>query len=500
MLFVSHDAWRTGAPILLLRFLRWLKATSSVPFLILLRDGAGDLRAEFEALGTVFAWDELRSGSGAEPRESPVETGKDDSHLPGETTHRAGHRPDSREAFRRFLDHADVGLIYSNTITNGDVLQVLADPKRPVITHVHELEHWIANRVEPSSLERCLKHTSRFIAVSQAVKDSLVRTAHVAADRIDVINGFVSTALATPTEPGATLRSRLGILPDDFVVVASGTTDWRKGPEIFVQLAAIIMRGPQPPQVHFLWVGGENCGLRFAELWHDVVRTGLEPHMHFVGIQTNPLDYFAAADVFALTSREDPFPLVCLEAAALGVPIVCFDKSGGMSEFVEGDAGVVVPYLDLIGMAEAILQLRANPHLRSTLGRRAKEKIRLGHDEAVVCPKILTVIQDALASGAGSGSTGSTPVLELDFNSRVSLTRDNGLDRPPIQPSLSRASGDPGPPAPSPADLAETLLSTQGELRRARTEIDALHRSLSWRITRPLRLCYELFNLRRFRR
>jgi glycosyltransferase involved in cell wall biosynthesis len=59
------------------------------------------------------------------------------------------------------------------------------------------------------------------------------------------------------------------------------------------------------------------------------------------------LKYFAAFDVFALVSREDPFPVVCLEAASLGKPIVCFNSSDGEKEFVENDCGFVVPDLDI---------------------------------------------------------------------------------------------------------------------------------------------------------
>src|SRR5262249_48407495 len=79
-------------------------------------------------------------------------------------------------------------------------------------------------------------------------------------------------------------------------------------------------------------------------------------------------------------SREDPFPLVCLEAAALGVPVVCFEGAGGIREFVENDAGFVVPYLDVRGAADAIVALARSRELRNRLGARAAEKGRARHD------------------------------------------------------------------------------------------------------------------------
>ena len=73
-------------------------------------------------------------------------------------------------------------------------------------------------------------------------------------------------------------------------------------------------------------------------------------------------DYIAAFDVFSLVSREDAFPLAFMEAAAVGVPTVCFDGAvEGGCEFVEADAGRVVPYLDLDAMAERVLEFLRGP-------------------------------------------------------------------------------------------------------------------------------------------
>ncbi|MEI6632882.1 MAG: hypothetical protein WCP22_03575, partial [Chlamydiota bacterium] len=57
VLFISHDARRMGAPILLLNFLRWFKEHAGIPFEILLGDD-GELRPEFEALAPVTLWRE----------------------------------------------------------------------------------------------------------------------------------------------------------------------------------------------------------------------------------------------------------------------------------------------------------------------------------------------------------------------------------------------------------------------------------------------------------
>jgi glycosyltransferase involved in cell wall biosynthesis len=143
----------------------------------------------------------------------------------------------------------------------------------------------------------------------------------------------------------------------------------------------------------FLWVGGPIDCPCFTEIWHDVQKAGLGRVVRFVGTQPIPLEYFSTLDVFALTSREDPFPLVMLECASLGIPIVCFDGAGGAKEFVEEDCGFVVPYLEMETLADRAVALLEQPDLRRMLGGRAKEKVRQRCDISLVAPKILNVIE-----------------------------------------------------------------------------------------------------------
>ena len=356
ILFISHDAWRTGAPMVLLRLLTWLRANSDISFEILLKDGNGQLRSDFEDLAPVSVW---------------------------------------KKGEKAFLQQRRIGLIYSNTITNGDVLEDL-DPACPVICHVHELDYWIRYRVSSEHLRQLQKRTRHYVAVSQAVKRALVENLRISSGAIDVIYEFIPTDDASVAEAETPrVRAQLSLPPDAFVVGACGTTDWRKAPDLFIQLALAVRRrmAELANPVHFVWVGGENQGPNFGALWHDVVLAGLADCMHFVGTQTDPLPHLSTFDVFALVSREDPFPLVMLEAASLGKPIVAFDGAGGAKEFVEHDAGFVVPYLDIEAMAARVLQLLSSDELRHRFGSQAREKVRRRHDVAMVAPQLLTLIE-----------------------------------------------------------------------------------------------------------
>ena len=395
ILFVSHDAYRAGATIILLNFLRWFKEKTDIPFIVLVCK-RGEMEGEFEKLSPVWYLDR-----------------------------QVGRKAVMRAAIRtltggmlnkKVLGYADlaarigsgrkVGLIYSNTVANGRVLESLSSLGCPILTHVHELEFSIRTYAG-EDIEYVKRHSDHFVVVSDVVRENLVTRYGIPEDKIERIYGFVPT-MARPRADASSLKqaiaTEIGIPENARIVGGCGTVDWRKGCDLFLQLAlAIRARTPTFP-VHLLWLGEKPPGEGFYALQHDLDHAGLTNCVHFIGSRSNALDYIAAFDVFALVSREDPFPLVIMEAAALGVPTVCFDDAGGGSEFVENDAGFVVPYLDIGAMAERVLELLGSNALRVRLGQRAQEKVRERHDIAVVAPKLLRVIERLLARGRAEES------------------------------------------------------------------------------------------------
>ena len=199
-------------------------------------------------------------------------------------------------------------------------------------------------------------------------------------------------------------RRRLGISPDALVVGGVGTMDWRKGPDLFVQVAAMVTRRLPDADVHFVWAGGDTAGPTRGGLLMDARRLGLGDRIKFVGPLEQPAQLFAAMDVFALTSREDPFPLVMLEAAAAGIPLVCFEGGGGAPEFVRPGAGHVASYLDIAGMAAWVSDLLEREGVRQRMGQIAAERVRKRHTVDQAGPVLVDVIRRSLGSKRGAST------------------------------------------------------------------------------------------------
>lgn len=88
---------------------------------------------------------------------------------------------------------------------------------------------------------------------------------------------------------------------------------------------------------------------------------GLAACVHWISATRLVFSQYAAASIYALSSRFEGFGLVLIEAMALGLPIVSFDCPYGPAEIIEhGKTGQLVPQGDLTAFADALNQLMRN--------------------------------------------------------------------------------------------------------------------------------------------
>ena len=96
-------------------------------------------------------------------------------------------------------------------------------------------------------------------------------------------------------------------------------------------------------------------------------------------IFTGPLRYdvynFSPFDIFFLSSREDTYPLVVLEAAIMKIPTICFADSGGIVEFIGDDAGWSIGDFSIGLAANKIIELQSKKELVCSFGDTAFDKV-----------------------------------------------------------------------------------------------------------------------------
>lgn len=348
ILFISHDATRTGAPILLINLAKILKANGyAIGFLL---KYGGPLEYQFSELGEECV---------------------------------IAHRPSSVSLFSRLkkrifqpkpffdlrqLNWEDYSLILSNTITNGDILPLIREKyKGKIMSYVHELQMATNFFTNSDNVQALLKCTDHFMVPSIAVKDHLISNLEILPSKISVVNYFI---------PASSIINRDLVQKSTFNVGGAGTTDWRKGPDLFIHVALTVFKKLPDAKIHFLWKGAAENHFETKRLLYDINKAGLEGKVTILPVNSEMDRFYSTLDLFLLSSREDPFPLVLLEAAGSGIPSVCFDNSGGAIEFInESGGGLTVPYLDIEEMANKVIYYYEYPDKRESAGRSAKNHL-----------------------------------------------------------------------------------------------------------------------------
>jgi glycosyltransferase involved in cell wall biosynthesis len=110
------------------------------------------------------------------------------------------------------------------------------------------------------------------------------------------------------------------------VVGMCGHASARKGADTFLETALAA------PQCDFLWVGAWRPDETADNIALEKFEREAPDNLYVAGSVDNPYPYMRQMDLFFLSSREDPNPLVVGEALLLGVPILAFSQSTAIGD------------------------------------------------------------------------------------------------------------------------------------------------------------------------
>ncbi|MDX6414915.1 MAG: hypothetical protein QOH23_2325 [Gaiellaceae bacterium] len=211
-------------------------------------------------------------------------------------------------------------------------------------------------------VERALAHaTDAIVAVSDQVRDDLVRLRVAPASKIDVVPyGFdLAARLDVNPETRARHRASLGAAEDDFVIGWAGRLTEIKRPLDLIRTLAHVDRG-------LLVLAGDGELRRAVESLAEELKVA--DRVRFLGYVDDMGSLYAAFDSFLLTSRNEGAPVVAIESLGAGVPVVATDAGGTRGVVDDGKTGFVVPIGDVRALSERLAQLRDHPELRMRFG------------------------------------------------------------------------------------------------------------------------------------
>jgi glycosyltransferase involved in cell wall biosynthesis len=273
----------------------------------------------------------------------------------------------------RILRRTRPAVLHTHTAkagTVGRVAAILAGRSRPpVIVHTfhgHVLEGYFSPLRSRfyQLIERILaRFTTRLIAVSEEVKQDLIRLRVARADRIEVVplgldlEPLAQTTEATRARLRTSVRAELDIPLDRKVVSFVGRVAPIKRVD---RLLAVAQRLREREDLHLLIVGD---GALRAELEASEPARALQGRITWAGFRRDLPGIYAASDLVVLTSDNEGTPVSLIEAQSFGLPVVTTNVGGTRAVVEDGVSGRILKPGDDRGMAAAIAEILDDPEL-----------------------------------------------------------------------------------------------------------------------------------------
>lgn len=345
VLFISHEATRSGAPIALLQEISYIcnYCKDIKPEVLFLR--GGELLKEFSDICVIHrAWVN-------NPRLNKLLCRLGIINL----------------IIKYLFLRKKYDCIYANTVVSFEIADKIN--KRyaiPLIGHVHEAECLMKRHLTDNL---SLGNFDCFLTVSKLAASNLIENYNVPEHKVRIqhpISFWVDKYMRGEITINAYNYKEEGPLIGCFC-----NGDWFKSTEIIpLFLKSFVDKFPDF-RCKLVIIGDQDY-LTHYYLEFVLKKMSLSERVIWLGKVANPLDYLINIDVFLLLSREESFSLAAQEAAIMETPIVGFKGATGAEEWIEKGAGLLVPYMDLNEMSESLYSIISNNEFKQNMGRRAR--------------------------------------------------------------------------------------------------------------------------------
>ena len=354
IIVVSHEASRTGAPILALNICRGLSNKYNIISILL---GDGPLKEDFRETSTIII----------EPRVGILTSYGVAKHLK-----------------RMKLSSKPVYAIV-NSIVSKRAISPLRSNGIPVITLIHEFSTYIRPK---SILDEAGLWSNRIVFSSDMTRDDIINNSqciiHYPSKIIPqgkcVIPNKVNGIENQGKDEATKFLESIG--DDCILILGAGQIQPRKGIDLFIITATKIECSQKDKQIVYVWLGsGFDPENDFdVSLWLDdqIEKSGMRNKIFILDDSYSYPEYVERAKVFLMTSRLDPFPNVGIDAMFNGKPMICFDKACGIASLLKTDqelsSSLISGYLDTDEMANKAIDLIQNNTKYEKISRLSKNK------------------------------------------------------------------------------------------------------------------------------
>ncbi|WZP00187.1 glycosyltransferase [Isosphaeraceae bacterium EP7] len=204
----------------------------------------------------------------------------------------------------------------------------------------------------------------RIVVCSEALADWNRRTHGISLARLEVMHCCIDLDRFQPRQ-GGPAPIVFGLPAGTTVFGAVGTLGRGVNKRTDVAIRAVAAARSMGGNVGLVICGD---GEQRAELEALAEGLGIAGFVPFLGTRADIPEILASCDAFCHAAPFEPFGIVCIEAMAVGLPVVV-PNSGGIREAVDdGVTGLIYEALDHEALARHMIRLHERPDLRRSMG------------------------------------------------------------------------------------------------------------------------------------
>lgn len=235
-----------------------------------------------------------------------------------------------------------------------------------------------------------VRNADRLVAVSDQLRDYLLKPLGLTPDRMDVIPNGIETERFLHAEP-ADLRGPHNIGKQAFIIGSVGNI---RAPKAYLTgIRSLRLLRDDGTDAHWFIAGQpDESGEIMASLQAEAKRLGVAEFVHFLGFVPRPERFLAALDCYLLSSDSEGHPLALCQAMTSGRPVVA--TRCGVEAFLEdGRNALLVPVGAPREMATALRAVHADPISSACRVERARRHALEFFDRAISLGRYLKIYQ-----------------------------------------------------------------------------------------------------------
>jgi len=282
-------------------------------------------------------------------------------------------------------------VIYANTVMRPMPVIVGRLLNIRTITHVREAEKFI-KPISKRSIRRIknLSKSDSIICVSKATRDTFIKYTSVEIGKCSIIHNGIDTSIFKNCKKRRNkYRAQNNIDKDKIVIGFLGNICARKGTDIFLKAAEIMLSRHNNINIKYMIVGGNNNDIKKLNI---NVTQNLQEHLIIIPFIDDVRPAYDAMDIFCMTSRADPFPRTNIEASSMEKAIVSTKVDGCLEIFTDNINALMIEPDSPEQLVEAWVKLIEDKVMRERLGKAARENVIQNFSEQQTIKKIMNVI------------------------------------------------------------------------------------------------------------